>query len=63
MTAAKGSAFFGLMPHGHLEDNPEWRCWFAVNAQACGGILAAAEALKEIGHPEADRILSARSSL
>ena len=51
--------YFGLMPHGHLEDNPEWRCWYAVNAQACGGILAAAQALKEINHPEADRILSA----
>ena len=49
-------SYYGLMPHGHLEDNPEWRCWFAVNAQAYGGIHAAIGALKTIGHPEADRI-------
>ncbi len=49
-------SYYGLMPHGHLEDNPEWRCWFAVNAQACGGILAAAQALNDIGHPEAARV-------
>jgi hypothetical protein len=47
---------YGLMPHGHLEDNPEWRCWFAVNAHACGGILGTSEILKEIGCPDADRI-------
>ncbi len=51
-------SYYGLMPHGHLEDNPEWRCWFSVNAQACGGILAAAQALREIGHPEAERIMA-----
>lgn len=49
-------SYYGLMPHGHLEDNPEWRCWYAVNAQACGGMLAAAEALGEMDHPQADRI-------
>ena len=51
-------SYYGLMPHGHLEDNPEWRCWFAVNAHACGGILNAAEALADISHPDAERILT-----
>ncbi len=50
------ASFYGLMPHGHLEDNPEWRCWFAVNAHACGGILDVGEALQAVGHPEATRI-------
>lgn len=51
-------SYYGLMPHGHLEDNPEWRCWFAVNAHACGGILQAAQVLSEIGHPEAAHIMA-----
>jgi hypothetical protein len=46
----------GLLPPGHLEDPPEWHRWFAVNAYACRGMLATAESLKEIGHPEAGRI-------
>lgn len=50
-------SFYGLMPHGHLEDNPEWRCWFAVNAHALKGILGAAQALEKIGHPDAARIM------
>jgi hypothetical protein len=44
------------MPPGHLEDNPEWRYWFAVNAHAYGGMRASAEALAEIGHSEAARL-------
>ena len=28
---------WGLLPAGHLEDNHEWRHWFAVNAHAYGG--------------------------
>lgn len=51
-------SYFGLLPHGHLEDNNEWRCWFAVNAHACGGIYKCARALEEIGHPEAARLLA-----
>ena len=51
------ASYYGLLPHGHLEDNPEWRCWFAVNAHAYGGVLRVGEALREIGHPEAGRIL------
>ena len=52
-------SYYGLMPHGHLEDNNEWRCWFAVNAHACGGILRIARALGEIDCPEAERIMKA----
>lgn len=48
---------YGLMPAGHLEDNPEWRHWFAVNAQACGGMLRIVQVLKDIEHPEAPRLI------
>jgi hypothetical protein len=50
------SAAWGLLPAGHLEDNPEWRHWFAVNAHAYGGMCAVAQALLEIEHPEAVRL-------
>jgi hypothetical protein len=44
------------MPAGHLEDNPEWRYWFAVNAHAYGGLKGIADVLAEIGHPDAARL-------
>jgi hypothetical protein len=47
---------WGLLPPGHLEDNPEWRNWFAVNAHAYGGMHAISSILGEIGHPEASRL-------
>jgi len=47
---------WGLMPAGHLEDNQEWRHWFAVNAHAYGGMRTIAAALSEIAHPEAPRL-------
>ncbi len=46
----------GLMPPGHLEDPPEWLWWFAVNAYAYRGMQATADSLREIKHPEAERI-------
>ncbi len=47
---------WGLLPAGHLEDNPEWRYWFAVNAHAYSGLKAIAEVLAEIEYPEAERL-------
>ncbi len=47
---------YGLLPPGHLEDNPEWLYWYAVNAYCFRGMDAAARVLQEIGHPEADRV-------
>ncbi len=47
---------WGLMPAGHLEDNPEWRYWFAVNAHTYRGMQQIAEVLAEIARPEADRL-------
>jgi len=44
------------MPAGHLEDNKEWRHWFAVNAHAYNGMKGIAEVLGEIDHPEAGRL-------
>ena len=53
---------WGLLPAGHLEDNPEWRHWFAVNAHAYNGIQAIAEVLAEIDHPEAERLAQEASA-
>jgi hypothetical protein len=47
---------YGLLPAGHLEDNPEWRYWFAVNSHAYNGMRGIGEVLAEIGHPDADRL-------
>ncbi len=47
---------YGLLPAGHLEDNREWRYWFAVNAHAYHGMKLTAEVLAEINHPEVRRI-------
>ena len=52
----KPVSYYGLMPHGRLEDNAEWRCWVAVNAHACAGLWACARVLEDIGHPEAKRL-------
>jgi hypothetical protein len=49
---------WGLLPVGHLEDNPEWRHWFAVNAHAYAGLAAIAAVLAEVGHPEGERLLA-----
>ncbi len=46
---------WGLLPAGHLEDNPEWRHWFAVNAHAYAGLRAIADVLAEVAHPAAVR--------
>ncbi len=55
---AHGSAIeaWGLLPAGHLEDNPEWRHWFAVNAHAYAGLRAIADVLTEIAHPAGARL-------
>jgi hypothetical protein len=47
---------YGLLPAGHLEDNPDWAHWFAINAYASAGMTRLGEALKETGHPEAERL-------
>jgi hypothetical protein len=47
---------WGLLPAGHLEDNPEWRHWFAVNAHAYAGMQAIAEVLTSVEHPDAARL-------
>jgi hypothetical protein len=49
---------WGLLPAGHLEDNPEWRYWFAVNAHAYAPLAAIAGVLAEVEHPEAERLLA-----
>jgi len=47
---------FGLLPAGHLEDNPDWGHWFAINAYASAAMSRLGDALKEVRHPAAARI-------
>ena len=52
------AAEYGLLPAGRLEDNSDWGYWFSVNAYCVAGMLDMAAAMKDIGHPDAGRILS-----
>jgi hypothetical protein len=47
---------WGLLPAGHLEDNPEWRHWFAVNAHAYSGLARVATVLEDSAPSEAARL-------
>ncbi len=47
---------WGLAPAGDLEDVEEYLTWYATNAYYHLGLKTAAEALGEIGHPEAARL-------
>jgi hypothetical protein len=51
-----GSGIFGLSPASSLEDVIEYQYWFATNAYFYLGMKRTAEALADIGHPEAKRI-------
>ena len=44
---------YGLLPPGDLEDNRDWQHWFAVNAFASAGVTRLAQALADLGAPEA----------
>jgi len=46
---------YGLLPAGHLEDNSDWGHWFSVNAFAAAGMNRLAQALADVGAPEAER--------
>ena len=45
---------YGLLPAGQLEDNEEWRFWYAVNGYAYQGLRYFAMALSD-SQPEAGR--------
>jgi hypothetical protein len=47
---------YGLLPASQLEDNSDWANWFANNAYAWAGVDRTAHALKDVNHPEADRV-------
>ena len=47
---------YGLLPASQLEDNTDWANWFAINAYAWAGIDRTAQALRDVHHPEADRV-------
>jgi hypothetical protein len=51
-----GTIQYGFLPSGSLEDVTDYWTWLATNAYAAWGFRAAAKALAEIDHPEADRI-------
>ncbi|HVX66387.1 MAG TPA: hypothetical protein VHA11_07290, partial [Bryobacteraceae bacterium] len=44
---------YGLLPASALEDNSDWANWFSINSYAWAGIDRAAQALADIGHPQA----------
>ncbi|MGA2628711.1 MAG: hypothetical protein ABSG54_00735 [Terriglobia bacterium] len=46
---------YGLLPAGHLEDNHDWGHWFSVNAFAAAGMRRLAQAMADVGAPEAPR--------
>jgi hypothetical protein len=47
---------YGLLPASQLEDNADWAYWFSINAYSWAGMNRTAEALADIGSPEADTI-------
>ncbi|MDH4238848.1 MAG: hypothetical protein OEW48_04740 [Phycisphaerae bacterium] len=51
-----GLAIYGLSPASSLEDVVEYQYWFATNAYFYLGMKRTAQALADIGHPEAGRI-------
>ncbi|HSU58000.1 MAG TPA: hypothetical protein VLI55_01700 [Bryobacteraceae bacterium] len=44
---------FGLLPASQLEDNVDWANWFSINAFAWAGMDLTAQALADLGRPEA----------
>lgn len=52
------SPIHGLSPASSLEDVVEYQYWFATNAYFYLGMKRAAQALADIGHPQASRIAS-----
>jgi len=48
--------WYGLLPACQLEDNPDWANWFVIDAYAWAGMARTAEALADIGSPEAERV-------
>lgn len=48
----------GLLPQGRLEDIGDWWCWLSTNVYSWWGLDNAAKALKDFGHPEADRLIA-----
>ncbi|MFQ3548505.1 MAG: hypothetical protein SNJ70_01975 [Armatimonadota bacterium] len=49
-------ASYGLAPAGDLEDVEEYLYWYATNAYYYVGMMAVADLLDELNHPEASRI-------
>ncbi len=47
---------YGLLPASQLEDNTDWANWFAINAYAWAGVDRTAQALKDLGYPDAGRV-------
>lgn len=48
---------YGFLPAGTLEDVRDYYYWLSTNALTCRGLLAAAEVLTDVGHPEGPRLL------
>jgi len=48
---------YGFMPAGSLEDVTDFHFWLSTNALTCRGVLAAAEALADVGYPDGPRLV------
>ena len=48
----------GFLPAGSLEDVRDFAYWFSTNCLTYRGLAAAADVLKDIGHPEGPRLIS-----
>lgn len=48
---------YGFLPAGTLEDVRDYYYWLTTNAMTCRGLMAAAEVLDEVGHPDGPRLL------
>jgi hypothetical protein len=53
---------YGLSPASSLEDVVEYKYWLATNAYFCLGLIKSAEVLRDIDHPDADRLTEAAES-
>lgn len=53
---------YGLMPQGSLEDIADWRTWMSNNDFNYWGMNNVANALLDIGHPDAKRLVAEAES-
>jgi hypothetical protein len=53
---------YGFLPAGSLEDVTDFCYWLSTNALTCRGLMSAAEALSDAGHPDGERMMREAAS-